>query len=176
MKFDLRKFLAVVAQVGPVVMAAVPGGEKIGQIIPKVVDAIGEAEQIRGATGAEKKAHVLNVVKGAVDALNTSGRVKLNPGEVEAIASQGIDTVVATVHVIEGAKVVKPGTGSTSPGAGTTAGVAGSVPGVDTAPRSSDLGDGRATHGHGSSDHLPPAPAASGTDNPPPSPGDDRQK
>jgi hypothetical protein len=165
MKFDLRKFLAVVAQVGPVVLAAVPGGQKIGAIIPQVVDAIGEAEQIKGATGAEKKAHVLNVVRTAVNVANSSGRVKLDSAEVEAVASAGVDAVIGTVHVIDGAKVDKnAASGSASFGAGTATGAAGSVPGVDTAQRASDLGDGHATHGHGSNDHLPPAPSASGTD------------
>lgn len=150
MKFDLHKFLAIVSQVGPVVLAAVPGGEKISGIIPQVVQAIGEAEQIKGATGAEKKAHVLNIVRNATTVANT-GRQRVDPAEVEAVASAGVDAVIGTVHVINGATVDK---GITGPGIIGPAGAlkAGTVPGVDTAARASDLGDGRATHGHGSSD------------------------
>lgn len=156
MKFDLRKFLEVVGQVGPVVMAAVPGGQKIAPIIPKVIQAIGEAEKIKGATGAAKKEHVLNVVRSSVEVANATGRVKLDAGDVEAIASQGIDTVIATVHVIEGAKVDKTGgASSSSTAAGMAAGTASSLPGVDTATRASDLPGGHATHGHGSADDLP---------------------
>jgi len=160
MKFDLHKFLAVVAQVGPVVLAAVPGGQKIGQVIPQIVDAIGEAEQIKGATGAEKKEHVLKVVRTAVGVANQTGKVKLDTAEVEAVAGAGVDAVIGTVHVIDGAKVDK---GATSGAGGRANLAAGSLPGVDTAARSSDLPDGKATHGHGSGDHVPstPAPGAS---------------
>lgn len=172
MKFDLRKFLEVVASVGPVVIAAIPGGQKIAPIVPKVIEAIGEAEKIRGASGAAKKAHVLNVVRSSVDVANATGRVKLNPAEVEKIASESIDTVIATVHVIEGAKVDKTGGAGAgvAPAGGVEHGTAsartmaaaglvapGAIPGVDTAPRGSDLPGGHATHGHGSSDDRPKA-------------------
>jgi hypothetical protein len=107
MKFDFHKFLAVVNLVAPVVLAAVPGGEKIASMIPVIVAGIGEAEKIKGASGEEKKKHVLATVSAGVAAANNSGAVKLDPLEVERIASNGIDTVISTIHVIEGAKVVK---------------------------------------------------------------------
>ena len=170
MKFDLKKFLAVVGQVGPVVLAAVPGGEKIGAMIPKVVEAIGEAEKIKGASGAEKKRHVMNVVNTAVSIANTTGKVKLDAAEVAAVTSAGIDTVIATVKVIEQAKpdkaastdvepagsaaeateraaaAGKPATPATAPGAQPDAG----NPGTTATPGAT--GGGHAVHGHGSAD------------------------
>jgi hypothetical protein len=107
MKFDFNKFLAVVAALGPVVLSVVPGGGSIAPLIPTIVGAIVEAEAIKGATGAEKKAHVLNVVEAAVSVANATGKVTLKPEEVQGVASLGIDTVISTIHVIEGAKVVK---------------------------------------------------------------------
>lgn len=149
MKFNLHKFIEIVSTVGPVVLATIPGGDKIAPMIPRIVEGINAAEAIKGASGADKKRHVLNVVEQAIGVANQTGKVSISAEEVKAITSQGIDTVVATVHVIEGAKVVK--VGATAPAA------ASSLPGVDTAARASDLAGGHATHGHGSADHLPPA-------------------
>ena len=107
MKFNLHKFLSIVKLIGPGVLASVPGGEKIAPHVDTIVDAIGEAEQIKGASGAEKKARVLSIVQAGVTTANATGKVQLDPLEVQAIASDGIDAVIGTVHVIEGAKVVK---------------------------------------------------------------------
>jgi hypothetical protein len=106
-KFDLTKFLMIVNGVGPLLLLAVPGGEKIAPLIPVITYAIGEAEQIKGATGEQKKAHVLDITNAAVLTLNATGKVKLDPAEVAKVAGSGIDTVIGTVHLIEGGKVTK---------------------------------------------------------------------
>ena len=103
----LGKWLNIVKLIAPVVLANVKGGDKIAVLVPTITDAISEAEQIKGASGAEKKAHVLNVVQAGVVAANASGKVHLDPAEVQATASHGIDAVVDAIHVIDGAKVVK---------------------------------------------------------------------
>ena len=107
MHFNFHKFLAIVAQVGPMVLLAVPGGEAIAPLIPVITHAITEAEQIKGATGAAKKAHVLEVTAAAVTTLNSLGKVTLDPAEVAQVTSAGVDAVIGTIHVIEGGKVVK---------------------------------------------------------------------
>ena len=127
MKFNLHKFLSLVKLLGPAVLVSVPGGEKIAPHVDTIVNAIGEAEQIKGASGAEKKARVLSIVQAGVKTANATGKVQLDPLEVQAIASDGIDAVIGTVHVIEGAKVVKapppvPGDVSGSVPAGSTGG------------------------------------------------------
>lgn len=106
-KFDLKKFLAVLQVVGPVVLTLVPGGGVAAVLIPTVVHAIGEAEQIKGASGADKKAHVMDIVGSAVTVANATNKVKLDPAEVNAAVDKGIDTVISAIHVVEGAKVVK---------------------------------------------------------------------
>lgn len=116
MKFNLKKFLEVVRTVGPVILAAVPGGEKIPtDLVTTIVDAVGEAEQIKGSTGAEKKAHVMAVVAAGVKTANATGKVKLDADEVAAVASAGVDAVVGTVKVVEGAKP-KPPSGTAAGG------------------------------------------------------------
>jgi hypothetical protein len=104
----LTKWLNLVKLVAPLVLSNVKGGDKIAEMIPTITDGIAEAEQIKGASGPEKKAHVLNVVHAGVAAANASGKVTLDQAEVQGIASDGIDAVVNTLHVIDGAKVVKP--------------------------------------------------------------------
>lgn len=159
MKFHLDRFVEIVDRLAPAVLAVVPGGDKIAPLVPRIVSGIKEAEAIKGATGAEKKRHVLNVITAGADVAKGAG-VHVSSEEITAIASKGIDTVIDAVHVVEGAKVTKPGASSSS----SSSTAAGSVPGVDTAPRSSDLGDGHATHGHGSNDDLPPAPSSPAVD------------
>lgn len=107
MKFS--KFLNLVNLIAPIVLSNVKGGEKIVPVIPTIVHGIQEAEQIKGASGSEKKAHVLNVVAAGVNAANATGKVKLDPAEVQHVASSGIDTVIDAIHAIDGAKVVKAG-------------------------------------------------------------------
>lgn len=157
MKFNLGKFLAVVSQIGPVILAATPGAERFGPIVGEVVGAIKEAEQIKGASGPEKKAHVLAIAKAAVNTANASGKVKIDPNTVDQVVGAGVDTVIGTIGLIEdahdqtGILPADPAPGSTAAHA---AGAAGSVPGVDTAERQTDLGDGHASHGHGSGDNT----------------------
>jgi hypothetical protein len=104
MKFDFHKFVAIVSQLGPLVLAAVPGGEKIAPLIPVITGAIAEAEQIAGATGAEKKAHVMAIVKAGVETANATGKVTIDLATVQQAADGGIDAVLNTVKAIEGAK------------------------------------------------------------------------
>lgn len=157
MKFNLSRFLAIVSTVGPAVLSTIPGGERLQPIVGEIVGAIKEAEQIKGASGPEKKAHVLAIAKAAANTANATGKVKIDPNEVDQVVGAGVDAVIGTVHVVEGAKIQKPGTAADpAPGSSAAAAVGstGSVPGVDTAQKSSDLGDGKATHGHGSGDNI----------------------
>ena len=103
----LSKWLNLVTLIAPVVLANVKGGDRIASMVPVIVSGITEAEQIAGASGAEKKAHVLNIVQAGVTAANATGKVHLDAADVQAIAGGGIDTVINTLHAIDGATVVK---------------------------------------------------------------------
>lgn len=107
-KFDWKKFGQVVAMVAPVVLIAVPGGQVLAPLVPVFTHAITEAEQMKGATGAEKKAHVMSIVQAAVTIANSSGKVTLDQAAVEQAASHGVDAVIGTVKIIEGSKVATP--------------------------------------------------------------------
>ncbi len=107
MKFDFHKFLNIVGGVGPLVLMAIPGGGVIAPLVPVIIHAIGEAEAIKGATAAQKKAHVLAIVEASVATANSTGKVKLDLPEVLAVSSTGIDTVIGTVNIITAAKPPK---------------------------------------------------------------------
>jgi hypothetical protein len=107
MKFNFHKFKDIVTALAPIVLIAVPGGAAVAPFVAVITKAITEAEQIKGASGAEKKAHVLEIVKAGVETANATKKVKLNSEDVQAVASDGIDAVIGAVHVIEGAKVIK---------------------------------------------------------------------
>ncbi len=173
MKFSLDRFVEIVDRLAPAVLALTPGGEKIRPLVPKIVKGIKEAQAIKGATGAEKKQHVLNTITAGAYVAAAAG-VHVSSQEIAEIASRGIDTVIEAVHVIHGAKATRLGEVSASSPA-----APGSLPGVDTAPRSSDLPGGRATHGHGSGDNVPTAPADAPTGDRPssdPPPSDSRAR
>lgn len=108
MKLHLGKFTSLVRLLGPVVLAAVPGGEKIAPHVTTVLDAIADAEQMKGASGAEKKARALAIVAKGVATANATGKVKLDVSEVQAIAAHGIDAVVGAVTVVGSAGVPPP--------------------------------------------------------------------
>lgn len=99
MKFHLDAFVSAVKKLAPVILLAVPGGEKIAPHVDRITDAIIEAEQIKGASGAEKKAHVLSIVQAGVDEANANG-AHLDPGAVGAVASHGIDAVIGSVKLV----------------------------------------------------------------------------
>lgn len=104
----LGKFKSLVRLLGPVVLSAVPGGEKIAPHLDTVLGAIEEAEQIKGASGAEKKAHVLAIVSAGVAEANATGKVKLDVADVQVIAAHAIDAVIGSVKAVHGAPVLPP--------------------------------------------------------------------
>lgn len=118
MKFHLDAFKNAVRVFAPIVLPMIPHGDKIAPLIPTITGAIEEAEAIKGASGAEKKAHVLAIVQAGVATANATGHVTLNPAEVGAIASNGIDAVIGAVKAVEQAHGdAPPLSGPTAPAA-----------------------------------------------------------
>src|SRR6266576_2660858 len=71
-------------------------------LIPTITHAMAEAQALPGASGADKKAHVLSIVQDGIDTLNTSkGKTVLDPAKTVAAVSGGIDTTIATIHLVE---------------------------------------------------------------------------
>jgi len=94
------KWLDLVKLLAPVVLVNVKGGEKIAPLVPLVINGITEAEQIKGATGPEKKAHVLNIVDAAIQTINATSKVHIDLAGAKAATSGGIDAVVSAVNAV----------------------------------------------------------------------------
>lgn len=91
----------------PIILLNAPKGDKIAPFIPQIVNGIIEAEQIPGATGAQKKDHVMKIVKTGAVIANATGKVNLDPDEIAGITSKGIDLTIDVMHAANGAKVTK---------------------------------------------------------------------
>jgi hypothetical protein len=91
-------WLRLVTLLAPVVLMAVP---KAAPIAPYVIAGITEAEQIKGASGPDKKTHALNVVEDGIKAINAvTASNKVLPAEGRAIAADVIDTVVMITNIV----------------------------------------------------------------------------
>lgn len=104
----MNKWLELVRTLAPVILAVVPKGDKIAPLVPVILHGIAEAEAIKGATGEQKKAHVLELVQTGVTAANATGKVHLDPAELGAATSKGIDAVVQGVNAVHAAAHQSP--------------------------------------------------------------------
>lgn len=103
----MSKWLTILKVLGPAIIATtVPGGALIA---PLIVTAIAEAEKIRGASGPEKKAAVIELVKVGVAGVNAAskGKVTIDPVAAAKTASAAIDTTIGVINLIRDAS---PGT------------------------------------------------------------------
>lgn len=95
------RWLEILKSIGPMIIATtVPNGALIA---PAIVQAIQEAESIKGATGQQKLAHVVNIATSAAQIAKASG-VKIDPADVQHAASAAISATVDVVNIIDKAK------------------------------------------------------------------------
>lgn len=103
--FDLLKMI-----VPTLVAAAVPGGVVLGPVVLKGME---DAENLKKANGADKKAHVIALVTDAVIGINTAhGDTVLDPATTVAAAGSAIDLTIAMLKLVEHAKPVPIAGGS----------------------------------------------------------------
>lgn len=101
MKFDLKKFGQALNMLGPAVLmlAGVPA-----PIIGMVIHGITVAESIKGATGAEKKAKVLELVRTSAttaDMIVHPDVTDVDAEQITATVGNGIDAVIATINTVK---------------------------------------------------------------------------
>lgn len=95
MKVDWKAILHLAV---PIICAVVPAAAPLA---PFIIAGISEAEAIKGASSAEKKAHALNIITAGATATNVAaGKVVIDPMLVTATASQAIDTAVGVTNLI----------------------------------------------------------------------------
>lgn len=94
-----KHFTDIAKVVAPAVLSVVPGVPPV--VIPLIVHGITEAEALPGATGAEKKAHVLALVNDGLMTANATGKVVIPTGDILASVSGGIDAAVTAVKAVK---------------------------------------------------------------------------
>jgi hypothetical protein len=93
------KWFEVAQLLAPLVGLLIPGS---APVIPLIIRGVTEAEAIPGATGADKKAHVLNLVAASAEAETAIGTLTIPPAAALQIANavfQAVDGVRAVVLV-----------------------------------------------------------------------------
>lgn len=94
-------FLKIARAVGPIALKFTP----LAPIAEVVGNAIGEAQQIEGASGAEKLAHVTAIAVNAAHAANEqAGHQVIDPDVVAATAAEAISTAVGAIKIVHDAK------------------------------------------------------------------------
>lgn len=101
MKFDLKKFAAIVAQVAPIALmaAGVPP-----EVTAKVAHLIVIAQTKPGKTGAEKKAFVLDALRtgaGLTDDFHHPDIDDIDEEQLTGAVSEGIDGTIAMVNAVK---------------------------------------------------------------------------
>jgi hypothetical protein len=96
----LPKWLQMVQQFAPMVLAFTP----LAPIAPFVSAGIQEAEQIQGASGADKLAHAINIARQGIAATNAqAGRTVIDPNMADTAIAAGINTTVSVVNLVQAA-------------------------------------------------------------------------
>jgi len=96
-----RRFADVVVRVAPVVLSVVPGVPP--GLGPLISHAIIEAEAIHGASGADKKAHVMNIVNDALATADSVGKPIGDASVIVPAVSAATDAVISTVNAVKAA-------------------------------------------------------------------------
>lgn len=92
-------FLRITKSLAPIVLSLTP----LGPIAGAVSAAIGEAEQIEGASGAEKLQHVTTIAVQAAHAANAqAGKVVVDPIAVQQEAGAVITATVGAINLAKG--------------------------------------------------------------------------
>jgi hypothetical protein len=96
---SVPRWLQILQTVGLAALAASP----LAPIALPVSAAIAEAEAIKGASGADKLAHVLNIAKNAAATAQGVG-VHIDPALVEAAGANAIATAVQVTNIVHAAQ------------------------------------------------------------------------
>lgn len=99
--------LKKVGQIAGAVAAPVLIGVGVPPVVADAVAAgISEADAFDGATDQQKKAHVMNIAKDAIQAVNGSaGHAEVDEASTLGAVDNGIDTAFAVAHSIHASKL-----------------------------------------------------------------------
>jgi len=108
----VNHWLQLLAQLGPIVLAATP----LSALAPAVVAGIAAAEGLPGATGDKKKQLVQQIVSSAAQGANAqAGRTIIDPELAVQSAGHVIDTIVNITNIVHQAQDDTPSIAPTAP-------------------------------------------------------------
>lgn len=94
----LLKWLELVKNLAPFILASVPGVPPV--LIPAIVNGISVAEAIPGASGAQKKAAVLQEIAIGLQTTNAIRPGTIDTTSVLGAVNSGIDATVGAINAI----------------------------------------------------------------------------
>lgn len=95
----MNKWLSLALNFAPFILIGIPGMPPA--LIPVIVHGIQEAEQLQGASGADKKAHVLSLVNDGITAVNAAqNKQVINPAVALPAVSAGIDATIGAANTV----------------------------------------------------------------------------
>lgn len=96
-----KKWLSLIQMLAPIILTSVK--PELAPIAGNVSSAIQEAEQIKGATGADKLQHVQNIAHAAADSVNTAvGKEVVHIPTLDNAIQDGVSTVVSVANLVHG--------------------------------------------------------------------------
>lgn len=93
-------WLALAAQIAPLILSFIPLLQRHPAIIPAVAQGIQIAEGIPGASGSDKKNAVVGLVNAGIAAANVERPGTIDQASTAAAVSAGIDATVAAINAI----------------------------------------------------------------------------
>lgn len=94
-----NKWLDLVKLLAPIIIGTVK--PELVPISAKITAAIDSAEQIKGASGADKLKHVQEIADAAADSLNAvKGHVVLDKTKLDETVSEAVNAVVAATNIV----------------------------------------------------------------------------
>lgn len=96
----LGKFLDLIRVILPAILSV--ANPALAPLSGVIIHGIDEAEQMKGATGAQKLAHVVNLSTLSAEGINTAaGKVIVDPTMVAQAAGSAISTAVDVANIIQ---------------------------------------------------------------------------
>ncbi len=99
--FDFGKWFGILTTLAPLIFAIVPGGQALAPFVPIIVTAMGEAQQLAGASGLAKKGSVLALVGTAATATNLVKPGTVDPTLLQQAVGEAIDAVITSVNAVQ---------------------------------------------------------------------------
>ena len=96
---NITKWLDLAKLLAPIILTTVK--PSLAPIASNIATGITEAEQIPGASGQDKLAHVQNIASNAATAINSAaGKTLVDTSSLQQTVQEGIDTTVAAINLI----------------------------------------------------------------------------